>query len=82
MLRDILSTKKVLNKCLVIVYHIFVDFSNIDCYLNPLSANPTKWSNKLKQFVANFSTNCLSVFDHYAGLALKGIRKFTKFWYL
>ena len=33
--------------------------------LNPLSNNPTKWSNTLKQFVANFPTNCLSVFDHF-----------------
>ena len=31
---------------------------------NPLSANPTKWSNTLKQFVGKLSTNCLSVFDH------------------
>ena len=29
--------------------------------LNPLSANPTKWSNTLKQFVGNLPTNCLSV---------------------
>ena len=39
--------------------------------LNPLSANPTKWSNSLKQFVGNFPTNCLSVFDHFVILALK-----------
>ena len=30
---------------------------------NPLSINPTKWSNKLKQFVGNF-----------VKLALKGLR--------
>ena len=42
---------------------------------NPLSANPTKWSNTLKQFVGNLPTNCLSVFDHFVGLALKGLRK-------
>ena len=40
---------------------------------NPLRANFTKWSNTLKQFVGNFPTNCLSVFDHFVGLALKGI---------
>ena len=34
--------------------------------VNPLSANPTKWSNTL---------NCLSVFDHFVGLALKGLRQ-------
>ena len=38
---------------------------------NPLSANPTKWSNTLKQFVGNLPTNCLSVFDHFVGLAHK-----------
>ena len=37
---------------------------------NPLSANPTKWSNTLKQFVGN----CLSVFDHFVTLALKGLQ--------
>ena len=41
--------------------------------VNPLSANPTKWSNTLKQFVGNLPTNCLSVFDHFVGLALKGL---------
>ena len=41
---------------------------------NPLSADSTKWSNTLKQFVGNLPTNCLSVFDHFAGLALKRLR--------
>ena len=40
--------------------------------INPLSANPRKWSNTLKQFVGKLPTNCLSVFDHFMGLALKG----------
>ena len=40
---------------------------------NPLNANPTKWSNTLKQFVAKLQTNCLSVFDHFLKLALKGL---------
>ena len=35
--------------------------------INPLSANPTKWSNTL---------NCLSVFDHFMVLALKGLRHY------
>ena len=34
--------------------------------VNLLSANPTKCFNTL---------NCLSVFDHFVGLALKGLRK-------
>ena len=38
-------------------------------FFNPLSANPTKWSNTLKQFV----WVCLSVFDHFTRLALKGL---------
>ena len=36
-----------------------------------LSAKFTKWSDTLKQFVSNLTTNCLSVFDHFVGLALK-----------
>ena len=46
---------------------------NTGFIFNPLSANPTKWSNTLKQFVGNLSKNCLSVFDQYVGLALKGL---------
>ena len=40
---------------------------------NPLSANPTRWSNTLKQFVGNMPTTCLNVFDHFMKLALKGL---------
>ena len=44
--------------------------------VNPLSANFLKWSsNTLKQFVGNLPTNCLCVFDHFVGLALKGLSK-------
>ena len=42
--------------------------------LNPLSTNPTKWSNTLKQFVSNLPTNFLSVFDHFVKLALKWLK--------
>ena len=41
--------------------------------INSLSANITKWSNTIKQFVGKLPTNCLSVFDHFVGLALKGL---------
>ena len=41
--------------------------------LDSLSANPTKWSNTLKQFVGNLPTNSLSVFDHFVKFALKGL---------
>ena len=44
--------------------------------LNPLSANPTKWSNTLKQFVGNLPTNCLSVFDYFVILTLKRLNSF------
>ena len=43
--------------------------------INPLSANPTKWSNKLKQFVANY----LSESDHFVELVLKGLKYNTFF---
>ena len=44
--------------------------------INPLSANPTKGSNTLKQFACNLPTNCLNVFDHFVGFALKGLINF------
>ena len=40
----------------------------------PLSANPTKSSKTLKQFAGILPTNCLSVFDHFFILALKGLK--------
>ena len=40
---------------------------------NPSSAKFIKWSNTLKQFVFKLPTNCLSVFDHFEGLTLKGL---------
>ena len=40
--------------------------------LNPLKASLTKWPSTLKQFVGELPTNCLSVFDHFVKLALKG----------
>ena len=42
--------------------------------VNPLSANITKWSNTLKQFVGKLPMNCLSVFNHFVGLAFKGLK--------
>ena len=41
-------------------------------HLNPLSTNPTKWSDTL------LPTNCLCVFDHFVGLALKEL--INAFW--
>ena len=47
-------------------------------YINPLSANPIKRSNTLKQFISKLLTNCLSVFNHFVKLALKELSK--KYW--
>ena len=44
--------------------------------LNPLNAKLIKWSNTLKQIVGKLPTICLSVFDHFSGLAFKGLRSF------
>ena len=44
--------------------------------VNPLSADPTSWSNTLKQFVSKLQTNCLNVVDHFVGLSLKGLIRF------
>ena len=48
--------------------------STIQDFINPLSAEPTKWSNTLKQCVDELPTICLSVFGHSVGLALKGLK--------
>ena len=45
---------------------------------NPLTANPTKWSNILKQFIGNSRRIFLSMFDHFEGLALKGLKGITQ----
>ena len=42
-----------------------------EAVVNPLSSKLTKWPYTLKQFVGNLPTNCLSVFGHFVGLALK-----------
>ena len=46
--------------------------------------NSTKWSNTLKQFVGKLPTICFSVFDHFVGSELKGLRAYTlsRFQYL
>ena len=52
-----------------------VDFQELifNLWFDALSANPTKWSDTLKQFVGKLPTNCLSVFDHFVRLVLKGL---------
>ena len=50
-------------------------------FVNTLSANPMKWSNK-KNLSATadelLPTNCLSAFDHFVGLALKWLTYLTQ----
>ena len=43
-------------------------------YFNTLNANFTKWSNTLKQFVGKLPKNCLTVFEHFVELVLKGLK--------
>ena len=38
--------------------------------VNPLSANPTKWLSRLKQFIGMLMY-CLNLLDHFVGLTLK-----------
>ena len=70
-------------RCQIVENERFADVNLERCgNVNPLSANFIKWSNTLKQLVGKFPTNCLSVFDHFVGLALKGLRSdvVTKLW--
>ena len=69
--------KELLSKMwLIIVLVRNVPANMILC--NPLSASPTKWSNTLKQFVGKMPANCLSVFDHFVWLTLKGLKELFK----
>ena len=52
---------------------IYLNGTKLQRAVNPLSANPTKWSNTLRKIVGNFLTSYLTVFDHFVELALKGL---------
>ena len=56
-------------------------YENIQLSLtvNPLSAKFIKWSNTLKQIVGKLPTICLSVFDHFSGLAFKRLSELNNF---
>ena len=67
---------------MLLSYIIYCFYGKFQCdivkvvkVINPLSANPIKWSNTLKQFVGKLPTNCLSVFDHFVKLAFKGLKE-------
>ena len=61
-----------------IITHHFISCSTLTIRLywnllhNRLSANPTKWSNTLRQFVW-FCLRIVWMFGHFVGLVLKGI---------
>ena len=74
-LNDI-NQKKHIKRGFQAPYTVPVELQN--CNFNPLSANFIKWSNTLTQFVGNLPTNCLSMFDHFVGLALKGLKSVVK----
>ena len=54
-----------------ITFWFSISFLDYLLGVNPLSAKLIKWPNTLKQFVGNLPTNCLSVFGHFVGLALR-----------
>ena len=64
-----LKTKHLPAKCVIRA----IEIHQMEICLNPLTVNPTQWSNTLKQFVDKLPTNCLSVFDNFVGLVLKGL---------
>ena len=59
-----------LNKCLVYISNLF----------NPLSADFTKWSKHAQTICRLLPTNCLSMFDHFVRLALKGLKLKCRWW--
>ena len=67
-----------LNSCL---FHLSDNLNYDTQVVDPLSFNPTKWPNTLKQFFGKLPTNYLSVFDHFVKLALKWLirRDFSLF---
>ena len=70
------NLKSLMTKLLSIFFFCYF-YVTVNLMFNPLSANFTKWSNTLKQFVGNLATNYLSVFGHFVGLSLKGLNYFT-----
>ena len=46
-------------------------FFELLCIINPLSANPTKWLNTLKQFIGKSPANYLSVFVDFVDFVIK-----------
>ena len=55
-------------------YRFAIYHACVYLHSNPLSAKFIKWSNTLKQIVGKLPTICLSMFDHFSGLAFKVLR--------
>ena len=53
------------------ILNLFLQSKKCISSVNPLRPTSTKWSNTLTHFVGRLPTNCLSVFYHFVGLALK-----------
>ena len=54
--------------------HLLTLKKTVSKTFNPFSANPTKWSNTLKQFVGKLATDCLRVFHYFVKLDLKELK--------
>ena len=63
---------KSLNGILMNSYYWLLELVKTNC-ANPLSVNPSKWVNTLKQFFGKLPGSCLYVFDHFVLLA-QGLR--------
>ena len=49
--------------------------------INPLSANPHKMLKHTQTIHRQKPINCLSLFDHFVGLALKDLKEYVNFKY-
>ena len=72
-----LKTTSIICDIITLYFCSSVDFG-CGLSVNTLSVNSRGWSNPLKQFVGKVPTNCLSVFDHFGRLALKGSRYYVR----
>ena len=60
------------------IFYEFFSPNGCQVFFNPLSAEFIKSSNTLKQIVGKLPTICLSVFDHFSGLAFKGLNVYIR----
>ena len=63
------SLKTFENLCFQGLYELNINLE----WVSPLCANPTKMVNHTQEIPRLLPTNCSSVFDHFVGLALKGL---------